>query len=95
MSEVSTTIKYLDCGGYVVTYHQTEVVRLENGIITLDSGGYKTATTKKRMNKHTPDSIQVYQEQGKWWVSTSLGYLDFKDGMTVCLKNGEISYVSI
>ncbi len=93
MSEVSTTVKYLDCGGYVVTYHNTEVVRVKKGILTLDSSGWKTATTKKRMNKHTPDSIQIYQEKGKWWVATPMGDFEFMDKMRICLNGGGVCYL--
>ena len=47
----ATTISRTD-GKTVVTYHDTPVVTLDaDGTITLDSGGWRSATTKPRMNQ--------------------------------------------
>ena len=77
---VATTVVILPCGGVSVTYHQTEVVRIEKGVITLNSGGWRTSTTKHRINQYTPDDIGVYQKGGEWFVTTPKGEFPFHDG---------------
>ncbi len=62
-------------------YHATEVVRVEhqdNGIklITLNTGGYYTATTKRRMNQFAEEygyGFHVFQEKGDWFVTIRPG----------------------
>ena len=60
-------------GEFCVQYHQTVVFRgFPNGVIVLDTGGWKTATTKLRMNQAFNQlglRFGVYQEKGQWWVS--------------------------
>lgn len=51
----------------VVTYYR-------DGRIILNSGGYKTVTTKRRMNDWTPPSIMLYQENWDWYVVTHREY---------------------
>lgn len=75
----------------VVKYHDTEVITATvpvNGRVnvTLDSGGYRTKTTKRRMNQASQQwglSLWVYQHKGKWFVSSvTNGLMEFTDGMT-------------
>lgn len=57
--------------GLVVTYHQTAIVRADKESILLDTGGYKTATTKKKMNQAARQfglDFYVTQERGVWLV---------------------------
>ncbi len=62
-----------------VRLHWTEVVRyLPNGDVQLNSGGYRTATTKARINEFSPAS--VYQRDFQWFVN---GGEEFRDNMTV------------
>lgn len=70
----------------VMYYHNTPVVSFHhNGDIALNSGGYKTRTTKERMNKVIGNKAKVYQHKGGWYIY----YLDgntthaFMDGMKV------------
>lgn len=70
----------------VVTYHATQVVRVNkrSGIVTLNSGGWKTATTKNRMNQ-TSNQFQlnfgVSQKSGVWYVDCKGKTVEFFDGM--------------
>ena len=45
-----TTIR-TEAGVTTVRYHSTDVVQFDAGIIHLDTGGWKTVTTKARMNQ--------------------------------------------
>lgn len=61
-------------GRITVAYHQTIVVERVNGIITLDSGGWRTATTKTRMNQASNQyglGFHVWQRDHKWYVTTA------------------------
>ena len=51
-------------GGYGIRLHDTEVVIHYEDRIVLDSGGYKTVTTKSRMNDYSPHMI--YQKNHVW-----------------------------
>ena len=86
----NNTVHYTDKDGVTrVILHKTEVVkftRLDGRlVVTLDSGGYQTVTTKSRMNQasdHYCLGFSVYQEKGKWYVRKHDGVVfRFKDGM--------------
>lgn len=52
-------------------YHQTEVVRWDALTITLDTGGWKSATTKTRMNQASDWyglKFSVYTRARQWYV---------------------------
>lgn len=55
-----------------VIYHETPIVRVFHDRIMLDSGGYLSATTKRRMNQASDDhnlGYQVYQKRFAWYAS--------------------------
>jgi hypothetical protein len=54
-----------------VTIHNTTVVSWTPDHIRLDTGGWKTSTTKTRMNQAANEynlGFSVYQEKGRWFV---------------------------
>lgn len=70
-----------------IRYHNTDVVTFAtNGAITLNSGGWRTVTTKARFNEHLPGRWTVYQEAGIWYLAQGWGSEDkyiFADGITI------------
>ena len=57
-----------------VRYWSTDVVKVDwnTGIITLNTGGWWTVTTKLRMNQASREwglGYHVYQHKGDWFVS--------------------------
>ena len=59
-------------GRITVPSHKTMVVDVTPEHITLDTGGWKTATTKLRMNQAAAQfnlGYTVYQQKGQWFVS--------------------------
>jgi len=68
----ATTISQTD-GRTVVTYHTTPVVTVDaDGTVTLNSGGWRSATTKTRINQAASQldlRFHVYQRDFQWWVS--------------------------
>jgi len=75
------TVKY--DGATVHFYHQSPVVVVEGRTRRLDSHGYRTRTTKDRINRYLPDGYEVYQEAYEWYLETPSGEREFSDGMTV------------
>jgi hypothetical protein len=81
--------------GYGVMYHRTLVAEfLWGGKVRLNSGGWTTVTTKRRMNQfanqYCGGRFAVYQRRGEWYVDIrhgrAKGYepiktLPFEDGM--------------
>lgn len=53
---------------YAVKLHSTDVVTIHpDGTYTLRTGGWKTRTTKDRINKYAP--VRIHQEDYVWYVS--------------------------
>jgi hypothetical protein len=52
---------------YAVRLHDTDVVTLHpDGSYTLDSGGWRTVTTKDRINRYAP--VRLYSDKRVWWL---------------------------
>lgn len=74
-------------------YHSTVVASRIGNEVVLNSGGYRTNTTKLRMNQFSNQFCQgrftVYQEKGEWFVALLNGAqtskIPFHDGMTITL----------
>jgi len=92
----NTRIIKVDDKTYAVRLHETNVVTFhKNGKITLDSGGWRTQTTKERIN----DAINEYnqyliQDKGMWYLAT--GWNDphrtlYQDGITINTKTKKIT----
>lgn len=65
-------------------YHQTAVlVELDEQTWLLNNGGYKTKSTKARINKFTPDNIELKQKDGEWNVNVDGETLEFKNRMII------------
>ena len=68
-----------------VWYHKTCVVEFDHNMTKLHSGGYRSATTKLRMNQSSNQfglGYQVFQKSYAWFVELPSGEtVDFMDGM--------------
>ena len=75
-----------------VRLHNTDVVTFKpNGEAILDSGGWKTVTTKERINKYSP--VGVFQNKGQWYIGDWNSNIKecplFFDGMIIS-KSGKV-----
>lgn len=55
----------------IVTYHATQVVKFNDKEIILNTGGWRSKTTKSRMNQASNQfnlGYKVWQECGEWYV---------------------------
>lgn len=72
------TSVYTDSDGAIhVKYHKTVVAtRMPDGLIVLDSGGWRTATTKVRINQALRSwgtGLYVHQVKGEWYIGEHKG----------------------
>lgn len=67
--------------------HATDVVTYRpDGSAELNSGGWRTVTTKERINTFSP--ARVYSDKGRWYVAIGAGWdraerVPFEDGMHI------------
>jgi hypothetical protein len=72
IGKYSTTVRKTDTLLSVVLYN-TEVVMADCEKIVLNNGGWKTTTTKTRMNQAANEfnlPYSVHQEKGGWYCTT-------------------------
>lgn len=78
VSGVKTSIFTDSNGDTCVKYHNTIVYRCTpQGRVTLDTGGWKTVTTKTRMNQALNQfghGAQVFVRKGCWFIGTHQPY---------------------
>ncbi len=90
----STRVERTDDYDYYI-YHDTTVVRHDkrHHVVTLDTGGYRTMTTKTRMNQCAWENdldFHVHQKNYEWYVVTKAGKFVFRRGMRIDLTTGKI-----
>lgn len=87
VSSYATTIAHNKYSGMKeLTYHTSVIVAWDNSRIVLDSNGWMTVTTKRKMNQCSYQfnlGYTVYQEDFTWYVSWKGEILPFKDGMVL------------
>lgn len=68
-------------------YHQTPVVvKLSDGVYSLANNGFRTMSTKQRINNRLPLGFKLFQRDFEWYIETPEGELRFIDGMTLDTK---------
>lgn len=73
-----TYLEEIDNNTMGIRYHGTYIVKIHaNGNFTLDNGGYRTKTTKQRINEYSP--ARIFQKNFEWYC----GNVVFHNGMEV------------
>jgi hypothetical protein len=76
--ENNTVLHRIDADTLAVRLHATDIVLIHrNGTFTLNSGGWRTVTTKARMNDHSP--ARISQTKGVWYI----GGVEFTENIVV------------
>jgi hypothetical protein len=55
-----------------IRYHDTDVVTIYSDCVVLNTGGWFTVTTKRRMNQASKEynlGFSVWSKQGRWFVT--------------------------
>ena len=79
-----------DCVG-IELYHTTILKFCSDDSIILNSGGWKTVTTKDRMNRYS-NNFRVYQEKFVWYVHYFDIHYIYEDYM-ILNPDGTVSYL--
>lgn len=80
----TSIVRQNDAGAVIL--HGTPVVTWDKDRIILNSGGWRTTTTKARMMQASNQyglGYCVFQRAGEWYVTFKGAILPFKDGMTL------------
>ena len=83
VSGVATSIRGEE-GRTIIRYHNTDVVSFNDKDVILNTGGWKTATTKTRMNQASNQfglGYQVSQKKGDWFVDYKGKTIPFNDSV--------------
>ena len=79
----NTRIKRVNVDRVIVTYHNNPVVTITPQESIFSSCGWKTLTTKERINWFLPEGFRLYQEKSVWYISNGRISFIFKDGITI------------
>jgi hypothetical protein len=87
----NTILYTTEDGTKVICFWETDIIEeTSDGILTLNSGGFRTFTTKARLNQFAPSAVGVYAKKKKWWVSLPSGDVPFEDGMQIDLNTMQV-----
>lgn len=71
-------------GNEVIRLHLTDIIeKLPGDRVKVSSGGWKTMTTKARLNAFMPNGYRVWSGRGTWEVHHNGDKVPFVDGMTL------------
>ena len=75
---------YYDDDYYYVELFGNRIMEIHPKHWVLYHAGWRTITTKMRLNRYTPPTIMVRSKQGAWYLRTHEREVkDFYDGMTI------------
>lgn len=79
----NTTVREVEGGAVAIQLHATDIVIvLASGGFVLNSGGWRSVTTKERINRYTP--ARLWQDKSVWYIADKTGKPTlFYDGMTI------------
>lgn len=76
-----------DDGGFGIRLHDTEILIFYPNKTVLNTGGWKTVTTKERFNRYL-EGWSVFSDKGVWYLTRGYGYdnkrrIPYADGITI------------
>lgn len=89
----NNTVEYFNAAGErFIRLHATNVLQFNpDGKIILNSGGWKTHTTKDRLNHFLPSGYYITQKAGIWYLQNPAATeIIFQDGMVIDTITGKI-----
>lgn len=71
-----------ELGAIAIRLHNTDILTFNpDGSIVCQTGGWKTHTTKDRLNEYLP--VQIWQRAGRWFLGSNGSTIEFADGLTI------------
>jgi hypothetical protein len=80
----NTRLTEYEDGRRTLKLHNTDIITWTGDKIILNSGGYRTHTTKARINEFLPSNIRVYQKKYNWYIikdNDDKNVIEFTDGI--------------
>ena len=77
----NTRLTVYQNGDKIYRLHDTDIISYIGDKIVLNSGGYRTRTTKSRINEFLPSNISVYQKDYTWYIIRNGEKIEYADGM--------------
>jgi hypothetical protein len=75
---------------YHIKLHNTNIITYHaNGDVVLNAGGWRTVTTKARMNEYAP--VSIWQAKGLWTVQYAGNSYFYDDGITINVRTGVVT----
>jgi hypothetical protein len=85
----NTWLLRVDESSFAIKLHDTNVVVIHyDGTFELFSGGFRTRTTKYRINRFSPACL--FQRRNVWYIGDITGDLHFREGIVVD-SNGHVT----
>lgn len=70
-----------DDGSIGIRFHATRILTFRaDGTFVVSTGGWRTVTTKQRLNALLPAGYRIHSERYAWKMTTPEGVIDFEDG---------------
>jgi hypothetical protein len=80
----NTYLEEREHGALAIRLHATDVlIYRPNGTVELNSGGWRTITTKDRLCRFLPGAWHVFQVGGAWYLSDGSCQWGYEDGMVI------------
>lgn len=71
-------------GTYVIRLHMTDILeKRPTGEYVIYTGGWRTPTTKDRLNEHLPAGLRIYQDRGVWYLKGRDYETEVTEGMVI------------
>lgn len=87
----------LNLGHDVITvkYHGNEIVNFYPNCTSFSSCGWKTSTTKERINWFLPEGFRLWQDKSTWYIGKhNFGTFGFMDGLTIDSDGNVYNYAA-
>jgi len=68
ISKSCRVINYIN-GDKTIRLYTTDILQYKGDKIIFNSGGYKTVTTKSRINQFLPAGVYLYQKDYEWYIA--------------------------
>lgn len=69
---------------FTIRYHSTDILTFHpDGRVVFNTGGWRTSTTKQRLNRFGPQGVSIYQRDFEWFIAADGQTEEFFDGLTL------------
>ena len=77
-----------DVSHYEVQLHGHVIMEVHKDGWVIDSCGWRSVTTKARLNRYLPDEFVVKQKNGRWWLLSNPDYNEDQWGKATEFTDG-------